>query len=457
MKSIKTVISVILFMGITMSSRSQQITEKISKHVYVETLPNAVLYFLKDYRVPSSPKRASYDVACLKSKKIKKSTNYEVVEVTNINKVAEYDAYILNIKGKHYIISASDIANNSFLNDKNNDLTTHHQRMIDSVAMYSPSASKDNLMSIVNSRSKMYSDSIYYLQQNKDVIFENRAREDAISYIEENKQRSKERRKKYYDWVSTLPKSVQKDAKLLAIPKSSVVGGYYSLCGFQMYILNMSQKTIKYLMWNGRIKNPVGDYISCEIHHTSSFSGRYTGPCPPFSDAFASWDTVIFNSDADEMVLTSVKIIYTDGSTATIGKQSLDYITNVPREIFTGNAIGYDMSSYYEDDSEVKLEVKIKDNLLLNNSKYERELNEQTSILWKMECSYNAVRRILSENGFSSSMLTNYLNYGEELRILNADKEFIQAFKKHINILDRYKKASQKLSEFEDTYYGFIK
>lgn len=54
-------------------------------------------------------------------------------------------------------------------------------------------------------------------------------------------------------------------------------------------------------------------------------------------------------------------------------------------------------------------------------------------------------------------MLTNYLNYGEELRILNADKEFIQAFKKHINILDRYKKASQKLSEFEDTYYGFIK
>ena len=232
MKSIKTVISVILFMGITMSSRSQQITEKISKHVYVETLPNAVLYFLKDYRVPSSPKRASYDVACLKSKKIKKSTNYEVVEVTNINKVAEYDAYILNIKGKHYIISASDIVNNSFLNDKNNDLTTHHQRMIDSVAMYSPSASKDNLMSIVNSRSKMYSDSIYYLQQNKDVIFENRAREDAISYIEENKQRSKERRKKYYDWVSTLPKSVQKDAKLLAIPKSSVVGGYYSLCGF---------------------------------------------------------------------------------------------------------------------------------------------------------------------------------------------------------------------------------
>lgn len=451
--------SVFLYWGV-LNCFSQDFTVPlIQQQVSVETNPHAVLYELKNvasYTFPMST-RVSYDVSSLKQKKVKKPTQFEVVDITNIQKVPEYDAYVVKNKDKYYLVSSSDISDNSYLDRKNKSLMHLYQSLKDSVEHCSPSASFNELMSMVDSRIKTCTDSILFLRTNQETIFETKARNDALAYVEESLQKYKERRESYYNWVSTLPASVQKDAKILAIPESYIEGGYTSLCGYQMRILNMSNKTIKYLTWNGKVKNAVGDYISCEVRHTSSFSGKYTGPCNSLCDDFAAWDAVLFNASADEMVLTSVKVIYTDGSSVTIAKQSLDYITNIPRDVFFNNRysfLGYDMGSIYEDGYDINIEIK--DKLFLSRSRYERELREELTKQRELEQNYKDAKKILSENQFNSSILATYLGRGNVFRALSDDREFIRAVENYRITLDRGNKASKSLADFEKKYFGFL-
>ena len=402
--------------------------------------------------------RLSYDVSSLKQKKVKKPTQFEVVDITNIQKVPEYDAYVVKNKDKYYLVSSLDISDNSYLDRKNKSMMHLYQSLKDSVERCSStSAAFNELIGMVDSRIKACTDSILCLRTNQETIFEAKARNDALAYVEESLQKYKERRDSYYNWVSTLPASVQKDAKILAIPESYIEGGYTSLCGYQMRILNMSNKTIKYLMWNGKVKNAVGDYISCEVRHTSSFSGKYTGPCNSFCDDFAAWDAVLFNASAEEMVLTLVKVIYTDGSSVTIGKQSLDYITNIPRDVFFNNKysfLGYDMGSIYEDGYDINVEIRNK--LFLSRSGYERELREELTKQHELEKNYKDAKKILSENRYNSSILATYLGRGSVFRALSDDREFIRAVDNYRITLVRENKASKSLADFEKKYFGFL-
>lgn len=452
--------SVFLSLGVLNCFSQDYTVPLIKQQVFIETKPHAVLYELKNVSSSSFPMstRVSYDVSSLKQKKVKRPTQYEVVDITNIHKVPEYDAYVVKIKEKYYLVGSSDIADNSYLDRKSKSLMSLHESLKDSVERCSPWTAYYEMMGMVDSRIKRCADSIIFLQTNQEAIFESKARNEAQAYVEESLLKYKERRESYYNWVSTLPASVQKDAKILAIPESYIEGGYTSLCGYQMRILNMSKKTIKYLTWSGKVKNAVGDYISCEVRHISSFSGKYTGPCHPYCDDFATWDAVLFNASADEMVLTSVKVIYTDGSSVTIGKQSLDYITNIPREVFFNSKysfLGYDMGSLYEDD--VDIDVVTKDKLFLSRSSYERELREELTKQRELERNYKDAKKIISDNRYNSSTLATYLRGGSVFKALSNDREFIRAVDNYRITYVRKDKMSDSLADFEKKYFGFLK
>ena len=218
----------------------------------------------------------------------------------------------------------------------------------------------------------------------------------------------------------------------------------------------MSKKTIKYLIWSGKVKNAVGDYISCEVRHVSSFSGKYTGPLYSLCDDFATWDAVLFNASADEMVLTSVKVIYTDGSSVTIGKQSLDYLTNIPKDVFFNvySSLEYGMVSCYEEGYDI--EVEVKDRLLLSRGRYDDKLREEMTQQRELLYNYKDAKEILRENRKCSSILSTYLHSGNVFRALSSDREFIGAVYKYRVSLDKEEVASTRLVDFEKKYFGFL-
>ena len=431
----------------------------IPHQVFIEIAPNATLYEIKNVGSYSFPmnKRVSFDVSSFKHKRVKKPTQYEIVDITNINRVAEYDAYVVKIKDKHYLVSSSDVVDNTYLDNKSACVQRLYQNLKDSVDHCSPSKVFDGLMDMVDAKIKTCSDSAMFLRFNKEKIFESWARRDALADVEDDIKRYKARRENYFNWVSTLPVSVQKDAKILAIPESYIDAGYVGLCGYAMRFINMSKKTIKYLTWSGRVKNAVGDYISCEVRHTSSFSGKYTGPCYSLCDDFAEWDGVLYNGSADQMILSSVKIIYTDGSSATIGKQSLDYLTNIPQEVFRVEGysfFGYMMGS--SDEEDVDIDVKIKDELFLSKSRYERELQDDMRKQHDLERNYKDVKKVLQDNRYSSSVLSTYLRSGNVFRALSSDRELIRAVENYRNTLDKSDKIEKSLTDFEMKYFGFL-
>lgn len=461
MKYISRVLFCLFFLfGGVLNGMTQDLNLPIIPHqVYIETAPNAVLYEIKNAGSYSFPmtNRGSFDVSSFKQKRVKKSTQYEVIDITNIHKTAEYDAYVVKNKEKYYLVSSSDVIDNTYLDRSSAYVQSLHQSLKDSVERWLPSKSFQRLMDIADERIQTYTDSITKMRVNRESIFETWARKDALGDIEESIKKYQARRENYYNWVSTLPASVQKDAKILAIPESYIDAGYVGLCSYAMRFINMSKKTIKYLTWSGRVRNAVGDYVSCEVHHKSTFSGKYTGPCYSLCDDFAEWDAVLYNGSAEQMILSSVKIIYTDGSSATIGKQSLDYLTNIPQEVFRVKGysfFGYLMGSSDEDG--VDIDTKIKDELFLSRSRYERELQDKTSKLYDLMRHYKDAKKFLMEHGHSSMVLGTYLSRGNDIWALRDDREFIRAIEDYRTSLDNSKKAEQRLSDFEKRFLGFM-
>ena len=297
------------------------------QEVYVETRPDSYLYAVHSYTNFPAAARKAYYITDLKSKKLRRATLLKVVGFTNVKKALPYDAYVVEYSGKKYIIKASDIVDNSLLDNKNKELNERYETLRDSVNRFSaPVLAYDNLLSVVDRRIDKYKEAERLYSTSRDSIVLSLLKKKMNEEIDEYKAR----REKYYAWVSSLPFSVQKDAKVLAIPVNEISVGYYGTCEYTLAFVNLSPKTIKYLYWYGKVKNTVGDFVSCEVRHTSSFSGKYTGPCEQYEEDYGTWDGILYNSSASKMILTSVKVIYTDGTSTTISKQSLDVISNIP-------------------------------------------------------------------------------------------------------------------------------
>ena len=119
--------------------------------------------------------------------------------------------------------------------------------------------------------------------------------------------------------------SIRRAKRLKTIKNSIKITSYYlsspnSASGVDanFYYKNLSDKTIKYLVWRGYPINAVGDPVSCTIRDYSEHGGRDTGPVRKGASGGGSWDCVWYNWQAKKLILTKVEIEYMDGSTLNI-------------------------------------------------------------------------------------------------------------------------------------------
>ena len=120
--------------------------------------------------------------------------------------------------------------------------------------------------------------------------------------------------------ISAVKKTIKITSAYLGRPNSaSGVDAYF-------YYKNMSDKTIKYLVWVGYPMNAVGDRVSCDIRGYRDFRGQDTGPVKPGKTSGGCWGCAWYNSTAKKLILTGIEIEYMDGSTFTIKENEIEYV-----------------------------------------------------------------------------------------------------------------------------------
>lgn len=120
--------------------------------------------------------------------------------------------------------------------------------------------------------------------------------------------------------ISAVKKTIKIKSAYLSRPNSaSGVDAYF-------YYKNVSDKTIKYLVWIGYPMNAVGDRVSCEIRGYRDYRGQDTGPIKPGKSSGGCWSCAWYNWTAKKLILTGIEIEYMDGSTFTIKEDEIEYI-----------------------------------------------------------------------------------------------------------------------------------
>lgn len=150
-----------------------------------------------------------------------------------------------------------------------------------------------------------------------------KAREDSIARINDSIERLKKQRidsilheRRVYD----VKHSIKIKSAYLSRPNSAGgVDAYF-------YYKNYSDKTIKYLIWEGVPINAVGDPVSCEIRGNSIYFGKDTGPVRPNTSGGGVWDCAWYNWTAKKLNIKGVKIEYTDGSIFEIKEEEIPLI-----------------------------------------------------------------------------------------------------------------------------------
>ena len=120
--------------------------------------------------------------------------------------------------------------------------------------------------------------------------------------------------------ISAVKKTIKIKSAYLSSPNSaSGVDAYF-------YYKNVSDKTIKYLVWIGYPMNAVGDRVDCEIRGYADYRGKDTGPIKPGKSSGGCWSCAWYNWTAKKLILTGIEIEYMDGTTFTIYEDEIDYI-----------------------------------------------------------------------------------------------------------------------------------
>ena len=405
------------------------------------------------YEIPALPypsdSRKAFDTSVLKTRTIKKETELPIITLANCHRSLCYDAYIFSLKKKYYLARSVDVKDTSFIASANSILIGQHQALLNErdSSIKTHERSFDSILAATSEKIHSYEQLISTNSQHRDSLL----RKKIDDYISDDiKKHSYKNR--YKEWVSTLPIGIQKDAEALAITYSSIGCGYFGVCDYEMWFINMSpNKTIKYLYWTGKVKNGVGDYISCDVKRTSTFSGHFTGPVKPYDYDTVSWDGVLINYDADSMILQSIRILYTDGTSRTIGKKSLEYMCNIPSELsyyatFDSRPSRFDSMS----------EKEVKDDPEINKiiTEFEKDFNE-TQVIYQNRC------RVLKD--LYSEVLENGVEGTRMMEIARKDK--YRQFTRYESFMDLFKHfnssqndtdiAATRLLKFENK--NFIK
>ena len=120
--------------------------------------------------------------------------------------------------------------------------------------------------------------------------------------------------------ISEVKKTIKITSAYLSSPNSaSGVDAYF-------YYKNLSNKTIKYLIWEGYPINAVGDRVACDIRGYNDYRGKDTGPVKPGRKSGGCWECAWYNSTAKKLILTGIEIEYMDGSTFTIKDSEIEYV-----------------------------------------------------------------------------------------------------------------------------------
>lgn len=100
--------------------------------------------------------------------------------------------------------------------------------------------------------------------------------------------------------------------------------------GINLHFVNMHpEKTIKYLYVTVYPYNAVGDMMDCDIRDYSSYTCEATGPFGPGQGINAStgwwWPNAWYNWNIKYIELSSVRIVYTDGTSVRLSSSELPY------------------------------------------------------------------------------------------------------------------------------------
>lgn len=296
-------------------------------NVYVTTSPNATIYKTCHYgkdeyskgfyqnqelRSYKEPHRKTIDYTYFKSKNLRKPQLVKVRGYCNYKAQLHYDTYVVEIKEVLYYLPAQYVEDNKVLDTHNATLTARYEGMfaeMDSLAKERDSL-KLHYLDISLQQQKYYTDLTSSLPSKIDSV-KNKVETD----FENNKQAE------FDKWYNSLPSSTKNIYdNVLSISTASLhsqnsVGG----CDCSVYYTNKSKKTIKYVYWTGTFYNAVNDPVYCDIRGSSTFTGQDTGPYAPNEVGGGVWDCVIYDWAADYVKLSNIRIVYTNGTSTSIG------------------------------------------------------------------------------------------------------------------------------------------
>jgi len=309
----KRALFLFLVIAVYMPLRGQTIVNK----------PNIEVNLIPSYeKFNDSSKRYLLDLYLNKKKKLKRSSQLQVIGFMNNTKGFLYDSYIINYSAENYCISKNDVTDNSLIDEENKKLNNAYLKLSENCEYLLAKYNKEYyaLMDLIK-------DSIDYYNLMK---IRSSQRTDSVLVDMRNKAKDSLNRQ-YNKWYNSLSPNGKKSVKLFNInnfwldsPNSA--GG----CDVNFYYTNLSDKTIKYLYWYGFAKNAVNDVVNCDIRNRSSFSGKDTGPVEAGEKGGGLWENMIYNYSARELVLTSIVIYYMDGTSFSIGRNDIKLLENKP-------------------------------------------------------------------------------------------------------------------------------
>lgn len=304
-----------------------------TRDTWLISLPKAELYPMEDYelrRIQNSQQRRAVTISG-KAKKFRKPQTLQVVAYTNQKRSLHFDTYVVSLGGKYYYVAPSQIENNAPIENINRRLDNIQQTLSDSLALIEKQIDHTNATrnALLDSLRTAYNDSLKYYSAQAALL---KAQIDSteVAAVEAYKQ---QQTASYQTWQKSLPQSTRNALARLKIDEAALyspnsAGG----CDYHFVYTNLSNKTVKYLYWNGDIYNAVDDLVYCEIRNYCTFTGKDTGPVAPNEQGGGRWDCITYNYSADYVILNSVRIEYTDGSTYTIGKADLKRMLSEPSQ-----------------------------------------------------------------------------------------------------------------------------
>ncbi len=344
--SMKPWILSILFALSTLASYAQaesKVTYIADEDKFVTTIPKSIAYELPggpvfySWRINyAGDVRYVVDYSSYKTKKLKKPQTLLVRGYANKNKQLEYDTYVVEINKKLCFLPCEYVEDNTLINSQNNALASE----LSELTTKSQNA-KAEVDSLVVKHTKISETQLAYCQKAIDSLpaiidsVKSKAREDyrALEKAETDK------------WYNSLPKSTQKAYSKLSITEAELSAPNSAAgCDYTFTYVNNSNKTIKYLYWEGTFYNAVNDRVYCEIRDYCTFRGQDTGPVEPGESGGGVWECVIYNWSADYVKLSSVSIIYMDGTTTTIGASDIARLITIPSswDFYTQHGSEYD-------------------------------------------------------------------------------------------------------------------